>query len=167
VSRVILFPAAIGRRPDPVPTVTVRPRPLHDAVAEARRRHRQLVTTAGQWAMARGLSLPADHVAVWAAAAACGGSPGDVDGVTGPWLATELQEFVESTVGAWCALAGCQLPAGLPDSLHHLYAFLADSGRLHRASDPLPELHAALAPSGGPDVNGRLELTTFPGPSAA
>jgi hypothetical protein len=167
VSRVILFPAVIGRRPHPGPTVTTRPRPLHDAVAESRRRHRLLVTTAGQWAMARGLSLPADHVALWAAAAAYGGVPGDVDGVTGPWLATELPAFVGSTVGAWCALAGCHPPSDLPDSLRHLSAFLAESGRLHPASDSLPKLHATLVSCGAPNVDAHLELTTFPGPSAA
>jgi hypothetical protein len=167
VSLVILLSAVIGRRPDPVPSDPARPWPLHDAVAESRRRHRPLVTTAGQWAMARGLSLPADHVALWAAAAACGGAPGDVDGVTGPWLAGALPTFVGSTVGAWCALAGCRPPADLPDSLRHLYAFLADSGRLHPGSDPLRELHGALVSCETQDVDAHLELTTFPGPSAA
>lgn len=167
MSLVILLPAVMGRRPDPAPSDPARPWPLHDAVAESRRRHRPLVTTAGQWAMARGLSVPADHVALWAAAASCGGAPGDADGVTGPWLAAALPTFVGSTVGAWCALAGCRPPADLPDSLRHLYAFLAGSGRLHPGSDPLPELDAALVSCGAPDVAAHLELNTFPGPSAA
>jgi hypothetical protein len=116
--------------------------------------------------MARGLSLPADHVALWAAAAEITGVPGGVDGVTGPWLAVDLSAFVWPTAWAWCALAGCLPPADLAASLRVLYGFLADSGRLHPGSDPLPALEAALA-SGAASRDRRLEPTTSPGPQAA
>ena len=176
MSCVIFFPAASGRRPGAEPTALAHPNaleppqwrrlPLHDAVAQSRRLHRGLVSAAGQWAMARGLSLPADHVALWAAAAGSSGLPGDVDGVTGPWLASGVQTFVWSTVWAWCARAGCLPPADLARSLRLLYGFLADSGRLHPGSDPLPELDAALG-SADPGLRDRLEPTTSPGPAAA
>ena len=165
MSCVIFFPAVTRRRTGPEPAALAS-LSLHDAVAQSRRRHRGLVSAAGEWAMARGLSLPADHVALWAAAAGSSGLPGDVDGVTGPWLAPDVQTFVWSTVWAWCALAGCLPPADLAPSLRLLYGFLADSGRLHPGSDPLPELDAALG-SGAPGVHDRLEPTTSPGPAAA
>jgi hypothetical protein len=131
---------------------------LHDAVAHARRRHRGLVTAAGRWALARGLSLPADHVALWAAAveygAGYGDEYGDVDGVTGPWLRPAFHRFWWSTLWNWCTLAGCRRPADLAESLWHLYGFLADSGRLHPDSDPVPELRKVLVCSGGLGLDG-------------
>jgi hypothetical protein len=128
---------------------------LHDAVADSRRRHRGLVTAAGQWALARGLSLPADHVALWAAAAEDRGTYGDADGITGPWLRPGFHGFLWSTLWNWCTVSGCRWPADLPESLWHLYGFLADSGRLHPDSDPLPELRKVLVCSGGLGLDGR------------
>lgn len=176
MSCVIFFPAVTAGHTGPEPAAPAYPNALepgqrrslslHDAVARSRRRHRGLVSAAGQWAMARGLSLPADHVALWAAAAGSSGLPGDVDGVTGPWLAPDVQTFVWSTVWAWCALVGCLPPADLAPSLRLLYGFLADSGRLHPGSDALPELDAALG-SGARGVPDPVEPTTSPGPAAA
>jgi hypothetical protein len=129
VSCIIPFPAAepVADESSFFPYLV----PLHAAVAKSRRRHRSLVAAAGQWALARGLSLPADHVALWAAAAEQGSPHGDFDGVTGPWSQPELHCFLWSTLGRWCALAGCRVPGDLPESLCHLYGFLADTGRLH------------------------------------
>ncbi|HYT39103.1 MAG TPA: hypothetical protein VEN99_06310, partial [Acidimicrobiia bacterium] len=137
--------------------------PLHNAVADSRRRHRGLVTAAGQWALARGLALPADHIALWAAAAEPCAGYGDVDGVTGPWFRREFHSFVWSTLWNWCSVAGCLPPAGLPESLWHLYGFLSESGRLHPDSDPLPELREVLVCSGGLG----LDVLTSPDPPAA
>jgi hypothetical protein len=139
--------------------------PLHDAVAEARRRCRPLIAAAGEWALAQGIALPADHVALWAATAQELGYRGDVDGMTGPWRASSIPDFLE-TVASWCALAGCSPPAGLAESLWHLYGYLADTGRLHPASDALTELRAALV------VFGRFDCfvphaSPPPGPKAA
>jgi hypothetical protein len=99
--------------------------------------------------LARGLALPADHVALWAAAAEQSGRYGDVDGVTGPWLRPELHRFCWSTLSTWCTEAGCPRPADLPGSLWHLYGFLAESGRLHPASDPIRALRQVLVCAGG------------------
>ena len=65
--RVIPFPA-LAAAPDTC-SVLSSPVLLHDAVAASRRRHRRLIVAAGKWALARGVSLPADHVALWAATA--------------------------------------------------------------------------------------------------
>lgn len=109
---VIPFPA-----PAPAPDDVVA---LHDAVAGIRRRHRRLVAAAGRWALARGLSLPADHVALWAAAA---------------------ENAMD--VGDWCTAARCRPPADLAESWRHLGGFLA--GNFGLASlGPTP------APSPGP-----------------
>jgi hypothetical protein len=148
VSPVIPFPTVAGVPGDgcavPVPV------PLHDAVAEARRRHRALVVAAAEWALARGLSLPADHVALWAATARELGLTGDVNGVTGPWRAADVIACFD-TVAARCTLAGCAPPADLAESLWHLYGFLSDTGRLHSASDSLQELRAAVVVFGNAD----------------
>jgi hypothetical protein len=128
-SRVIPFPAQAG--PCSLPS---RSGSLHDAVASSRRRHRSLIVAAGQWALAQGVSLPADHLALWAATA---GVP------MGPWRASALPDLMER-IAEWCATAGCALPANFAESLWHLYGFLAETGRLHPASDCLTELRASI-----------------------
>jgi hypothetical protein len=130
-SRLIPFPAPAVHDKCSVPSL---PLSLHAAVASSRRQHRSLIVAAGQWALARGVSLPADHIALWAAT---------VDEVTGPWRASALPDLVKR-IAERCALAGCAVPADLPESLWHLYGFLADTGRLHSASDPLIELRAGV-----------------------
>jgi hypothetical protein len=129
-SRLIPFPALAPHECSALDPVSLRA-----AVAPARRRHRSLIVAAGQWALAHGVSLPADHVALWAAAA------GEV---AGPWRASALPDLV-ARITEWCALAGCALPPHLPESLWHLYGFLAETGRLHPASDSLIELRASVA----------------------
>ena len=128
-SRVIPFPALADSR-----SVSSLPVSLHEAVASSRRRHRGLIVAAGQWALAHGVSLPADHVALWAAA---------VDVTTGPCRASALPGLLEK-IAEWCATAGCSLPADFAGSLWQLYGFLADTGRLHPASDSLIELRASV-----------------------
>jgi hypothetical protein len=141
VSRLIRFPAAPaiaddwGAGPFPVP--------LHEAVAPVRRRHRTLIVAAGQWALARGVALPADHVALWAATAEQLGCLDKVGRTASPWRASLIPKFVE-TLAAWCTIAGCSPPADLAESLWHLYGFLAATGRLNPDSDSLHELRAAL-----------------------
>ena len=139
--RVIPFPALAAA--DDICPVHLFPVPLHDAVAAARRRHRSLIVAAGQWALARGVPLPADHVALWAATLDELGCAGDLDGMTGPWRASALPDLM-ARIAEWCAVAGCPLPANLTESLWHLYGFLAATGRLHLASDSLAELRASV-----------------------
>lgn len=162
MSRLIAVPALAavpaGSRPAPLPVT------LHRAVAKARRRHRPLIAAAGQWAFARGVPLPADHIALWATTAEDAGYPGRVDGITGPWRASRIPEFLE-TVAAWCTLTGCSPPADLSVSLWHLYGFLAGTQRLHPASDALTELRAALVVFGRSDRC--IPRPSPPGPMAA
>jgi hypothetical protein len=141
VLRVIPFPA-LAVAPDTCSVLSF-PVLLHDAVAASRRRHRRFIVAAGEWALARGVSLPVDHVALWAATVEELGCAGDIDGMTGPWRASALPDFLEK-IAEWCAVAGCSLPANLTESLWHLYGFLAGTGRLHPASDSLAELRASL-----------------------
>jgi hypothetical protein len=148
VSRVIQFPA-LAAAADDARSVAF-PVPLQHAVAGSRRRHRPLIAAAGEWALIRGVSLPADHIALWAAVAEASGYRSDIDGVTAPWRASHMRDFFE-TVAAWCTLAGCSPPADLAESLWHLYGFLATTGRLHPASDSLHELRAAVVVFAGFD----------------
>jgi len=140
-SRLIPFPALAAVHDDgPVLSFPVL---LHDAVASSRRRHRKVIVAAGVWALARGVSLPADHVALWAATVDAFSRIGEVDGMTGPWRAAALPDFLEK-IADWCAQAGCALPGSMAESLWHLFGFLAGTGRLHPASDSLAELRAAV-----------------------
>ena len=148
MSRVIPFPA-LAAVPDDC-CFDSCPVPLREALAAARRSHRRLIVAAGQWALTQGVSLPADHVALWAAAADYDGRFGDTDGLTGPWRASGLIDFL-ATIAGWCAMAGCPTPANLAESLWHLYGFLAATGRLHPGSDELVELRAALVVFGRSD----------------
>jgi hypothetical protein len=158
VSRVIPFPALLAVH-DECCSVFF-PVSLHEAVASSRRQHRTLIAAAGEWALARGVSLPADHLALWAATGDELGCAGDIDGMSGPWRASALPDFV-ANVADWCDAAGCSVPANLVESLWHLYGFLATTGRLHPASDSLAELRASLVVFG---TLGRLRLLPSPPP---
>jgi hypothetical protein len=141
VPHVIPFPTLAAVANDSL--LPSSPVPLHDAVASSRRRHRSLIAAAGQWALGRGISLPADHVALWAEVADESGFPGSVDEITGPWHVSAMPDLL-TTIAAWCDVARCHPPADLAQSLWHLYGFLANTNRLHPASDALTELRAAL-----------------------
>lgn len=140
-SRVIPFPAPADVH-DNCSTLSF-PVSLHDAVAFSRARHRRLIAAAGVWALARGVSLPVDHVALWAAVVDTLDGVRQIDGMTGPWRASVLPDFFEE-LAEWCAAAGCALPGSMAESLWHLFGFLAATARLHPASDPLTELRAAV-----------------------
>jgi len=141
VSRVIPFPALATVHDECRPVSF--PVSLHEAVGSSRRQYRSLIAAAGQWALARGVSLPADHVALWAATCDKFGCAGDADGMSGPWRASTLPGFL-ANIADWCVAAGCPLPANLAASLWHLYGYLASTGRLHPAGDSLAELRASL-----------------------
>ena len=140
-SRVIPFPI-LGAVDDKCSAVSF-PGSLHDAVASSRRRHRSLIAVAGRWALARGVPLPPDHVALWAVIADELGYGDNVNGMTGPWRSSDLRDFM-ANIADWCTRTGCAVPIDLAGSFWHLYGFLADTGRLHPASDALPELRASI-----------------------
>ena len=139
--------------------------PLHDALSASRRRHRHLIAAAAQWALARGVSLPADNVALWATAVEELGAAGGPGGASGPWRASHVPLLLH-TIAAWCDLAGCSPPADLAESLWHLYGFLAATGRLHPDSDALDELRAAVVVFAGFDRL-RPKPIVPPAPTAA
>jgi hypothetical protein len=158
VSRVIPFPALAAVLDKRCPVSF--PVSLHEAVASSRRQHRSLIAAAGEWALARGMSLPADHVALWAATGDELGCASDVDSLSGPWRASILPHFL-AEMSDWCVAAGCPLPANVAESLWHLYGFLASTGRLHPASDSLAELRASMVVFGH---FARLRLVPSPPP---
>jgi len=161
VSSVIPFPV-VASVPDEAFS-------LHDAVAGVRRRHRRLITAAGRWALARGVPLPADHVALWAGAVEyaveCGAGLADADGAIGSWSGPGSDGSWWAAVCDWCSTAGCRPPADLAGSFRHLSDFLSDSGRLDPGGDPAGAPRQVFAGYGG----GRLDgpPTPPPGPRAA
>ena len=139
---------------------------LHHAVAPVRRRHRHLIISAGRWALARGVSLPADHVALWVAAAEqTGCAPTDAGTATARWRASEIPDLL-ATITVWCRRAGCPVPAEIPEVLWHLFGFLAETNRLHPSSDALDELRAAVVVFAGFD-RFRPHPLAPPAPTAA
>jgi len=162
VSHLIPLPAYLVER---APSAALSSVSLHDAVSTFRRRHRELIAAAGRWALERGVSLPADHVALWAASVeelcAVVGS----GGATGPWRVSDIPRLLD-TITAWCSVTGCSPPADLAESLWHLYGFFATTGRLHRSSDALDELRAAVVVFAAFD-RFRPATVTPPAPTAA
>lgn len=163
MSHLIALPASVLAGDDALPGWSRVP--LHDAVSRCRRRHRQLIAAAGRWALARGVSLPPDHVALWAATVEELGGTVTPGGGTGPWRASDIPRLLD-TIAAWCRFAGCSPPTDIAESLWHLYGFLATTGRLHPNSDALDELRAAVVVFAGFDRFAREHLTP-PAPTAA
>lgn len=165
MSRVIPFPAVASLAHD---ETVVGPERLSLAtvVAASRRRHRKLIVAAGRWALARGVAVAPDHVALWAATVETLGWAGNPGGITGPWRVSAMPGFV-SAVRAWCRLNGCRPPAELNQSLWRLYGFLAETGRLDPASDSLAELRAALVVFGDMEQCSPTTVSPFPAPTAA
>ena len=56
----------------------------------------------------------------------------------------------------WCSLHGCLWPVELAEAMWEWFDFLAGTGRLDPASDPLAELRKPLLCYGGLDERGRL-----------
>src|SRR5690606_10535883 len=71
------------------------------------------------------------------------------------WTRTGVTDCLVSGVVNWCALARTLSPEGAPEAVWLLLDFLADTGRLDPASDPLGELRKPLRCYGGLDAGGR------------
>src|ERR687897_724389 len=142
--------SAEASAPDP-PPAPVRFTPLPTAVEPARRRHREMLAELRVWALERGRPVDLDLVALILAAKARG--PGD--GPLGLWTRTGVNRCLSVDTSNWCSLGQVLYPDGVPGALWLLLDFLAETGRLERASDPLDELRKPLICYGGLDRSGR------------
>ena len=137
------------------PPVSVPPPvPLRQALAEHRPDHRKVIAAAAQWALERGRALDCDEVALICVADAerrrWQGTP------PGQWFRRDLTHLLSIDIRNWCSMARCRVPLGLPQTVWKFIDFLADTGRLDPASDPVPELRKVLVCYGGLGVDGLL-----------
>jgi hypothetical protein len=72
----------------------------------------------------------------------------------GQWFRRELIHLLAIDIRNWCSMARCRVPRSLPQTLWTFLDFLADTGRLDPASDPVPELRKVLICYGGLGFDG-------------
>ncbi|HEX6237564.1 MAG TPA: hypothetical protein VFZ68_10250 [Acidimicrobiales bacterium] len=132
--------------------------PLATAVAPVRRRHDALLAAMDEWALARGSVVDLDVAALVLAAKQRWGR----DEPLHRWTRTGVTHCLVSAVGNWCALSLTLRPEGIPETVWLLLDFLADTGRLDSASDPVGELRKPLRCYGGLDARGRAGALEVP-----
>jgi hypothetical protein len=128
------------------------PVPLRQALAPHREKYRDVIAAAARWALEHGTSMDCDEVALICVADAerrrWQGTP------PGQWFRPELNHLLSIDVRNWCSMARCRVPVGLPQTLWKYLDFLAETGRLDPASDPVPELRKVLVCYGGLGFDG-------------
>ena len=67
------------------------------------------------------------------------------------WTRTDVYHVLRCDIPNWCSLHSCLWPVELPEAMWEWFDFLADTGRLDPASDPLWELRKPLLCYGGLD----------------
>ncbi len=133
------------------PPASVRFTPLATAVEPWRRRHRQMLAELRAWALERGRPVDPDLVALILAAREAGPD----DEPLGQWTRTGINRCLSVDTFNWCSLGRVLYPDGVPVAFWLFLDFLAETGRLERASDPLDELRKPLICYGGLDRSGR------------
>ena len=118
---------------------------VSDAVAPVRRTHRSLITEAAEWALARGVAIDRDLLALI---------------IAGTGGATRFErEYVGSAITChifnWCSARWVLIPDGIQETFWQWLTFLADTGRLDPQSDPLIELLKPFVCAGGLDWDGK------------
>ncbi|MGH9111426.1 MAG: hypothetical protein ACRDZN_03875 [Acidimicrobiales bacterium] len=142
--------SAKASSPDP-PPAPVEFTPLATAVEPWRQRHGQMLAELRVWALERGRPVDLDVVALILAAREAGPD----DAPLGLWARTGVNRCLSVDTFNWCSLGQVLYPDGVPGTFWLFLEFLADGGRLERASDPLDELHKPLVCYGGLDRSGR------------
>jgi hypothetical protein len=127
--------------------------PLSDALGPIRDVYRHLLTEAARWQDGRSRHTDRDHFALICVAADAG-SGREVSPTR--WARTDVYQVLRCDVPNWCSLHSCLWPVELPEAMWEWFGFLADTGRLDPASDPLWELRKPLLCYGGLDERGRL-----------
>lgn len=129
------------------------PVPLRQALVDHRSQHKKVIAAAARWALERGTTIDRDEVALICVADAerrrWQGTPPD------HWFRPDVTHLLSIDIPNWCSMARCLIPRGLPQTLWHFLEFLAETGRLAPASDPVPELRKTLVCYGGLGFDGR------------
>jgi hypothetical protein len=131
--------------------MNVRLVPLSDAVAPSRTTHRRLVGEVRAWALARGVTVDADLLALHLAV------DHDRGGSATHWTRTRVNSHLMTRLSNWCSVRRVLIPEdGVCESLWVLLDFLDDTGQLDDDSDDLEQLREPLICYGGLDLDGRL-----------
>lgn len=149
---------------------------LAESVARVRQRESDLIDAARAWALREQRWLPPDVVALivlgWPLALRLAEADGTV--VSPPtevvpatfWTRTVVNALLLPVIPDWCHANSTVCPHDLPEVMWRYIDFLVETGRLHPASDPLPELRRPLRCLGQLGDDGRWDdrLSTDPGP---
>ena len=134
--------------------------PLADAVSPIRDVYQHLITEAVRWQDGRPRRTDPDQFALICVAADAGSCR-----TVSPtrWARTGVYHVLRCDVPNWCSLHRCLWPVELPEAMWEWLDFLAETGRLDPASDPLWELRKPLLCYGGLDERGWLRPEGSPG----
>lgn len=131
----------------------VRLVPLSDAVAPSRTSHRRLIGEVRAWALARGVTVDPDLLALHLAVV-----DDDLfrDGSTVThWTRPLVNSHLMHRSSNWCSMRRVLIPIdGFCEALWVLLDFLDDTGRLDDESDALEHLREPLICYGGLDFDG-------------
>jgi hypothetical protein len=127
--------------------------PLSDALGPIGDVYRHLLTAAARWQDGRPRRTDPDRFALICVAADAG-----FGRTVSPtrWTRTDVYHVLRCDIPNWCSLHRCLWPTELPEAMWEWFDFLAGTGRLDPASDPLWELRKPLLCYGGLDEHGRL-----------
>ncbi|MFN2494797.1 MAG: hypothetical protein ABR608_02645 [Pseudonocardiaceae bacterium] len=125
--------------------------PFHAAVAGARAQHRLVITWAQQWGRTSGKLFDPDLLALVLAAAAGWFNPRPV----AAWTRRSVYHVLRCDVPNWCSVNRCLWPEGVPETLWGWLHFLAATGGLTEADEPLSDLLKPLLCYGWLDFEGR------------
>jgi hypothetical protein len=133
--------------------------PLAEALGPIRDVYQHLITDAVRWQDGRPRRTDPDQFTL-----ICVATDAGFGGSVSPtrWVRTDVYHVLRCDVPNWCSLHRCLWPAELPEAMWEWFDFLAATGRLDRASDPLWELRKPLLCYGGLDDRGRLRAEGSP-----
>jgi hypothetical protein len=127
--------------------------PLSEALGPIRDVYGHLLTAAARWQDGRDRRTDPDHFALICVAADAGFGQ-EVSPTR--WRRTDVYHVLRCDVPNWCSLHRCLWPIEIVEAMWEWFDFLADTGRLDAASDPVAELRKPLLCYGGLDERGRL-----------
>jgi hypothetical protein len=133
--------------------------PLAEALGPIRDVYQHLIIDAVRWQDGRPRRTDPDQFTL-----ICVATDAGFGGSVSPtrWVRTDVYHVLRCDVPNWCSLHRCLWPAELPEAMWEWFDFLAETGRLDRASDPLWELRKPLLCYGGLDDRGRLRAEVSP-----
>jgi hypothetical protein len=125
--------------------------PLSDAVAPSRTSHRRFIGDVRAWALARGVTVDPDLLALHLAV------DDDRGGPITHWTRPRVNSHLMTRLSNWCSIRRVLIPEdGVCESLWILLDFLDDTGRLDAESDGLEHLREPLICYGGLDFDGTM-----------